>query len=178
MIDPRYYVDEAGCVRDSAADMSVLEREGELSETEIVECLTTLEAEVEGLKAENQMLLSGSAEAAVVRQSRITELKAEVEGLRIANKELDQDKAGLANRMVEAASQMKALRESRSRWEKDRNELEALRVKVADSEWYWNSGGDQLWCEDASGVWYWDSGTVRHDTPFQAIRTAREVSDE
>ncbi len=42
-MEPRYYVDEAGCVRDSALDTSAMETDSELSGVEIVERLNKTE---------------------------------------------------------------------------------------------------------------------------------------
>ena len=71
-------------------------------------------------------------------EARITELKAEVEGLRIANKELHHDKAGLAGRMVEAASQMTELLEGQQEIGKqmfrDGEEIAALRAGLQEAE--------------------------------------------
>jgi len=68
MGEPRYYVGEGGEVCDSVYDMSVHERDSELSEVEIVERLNSiaeLQARVEELRVALRELLEGGVDGVV-----------------------------------------------------------------------------------------------------------------
>ena len=123
----------------------------------------------EALRDENKMLLSGSAEAAVVRQSRITELEAEVKTWEaLFDKTPKHPKGILGNEFTSVHNTCKMA------WEA---EVEALRQKVADAESFYKSrrkDADDWWAERR----YFCQRDINEGSNPDDKRTAREASDE